>query len=509
MQTLTADEFKKKYGADATNAFDASQSNQNKDSSLWAEIQDIAARHKQENQQILSQPLANNNTSDPFNSLAPKNGGNFGETLARGTELAASNAGGILETAGAGLSKIPVVGPAGSAVVGAIGGAAKSGFNAITDKLAGTKFFQEAAAGLPEGNKTEQALRTASAGGQIAGDVLAADGSAYGLGKTAEGTSALASKIPKVEGRGPEPPAGPAGPSTLDEATTYLKGAVNDITPSRQGLIDHNIAKALDLTPSDLSNIEASTGNQVGKWMADNNLIGTNKATTQSAIDAFKTQNYNAVRSEIGKVTQSYKPTQVPRFIDALKAIKGQIDGTVGLEKVNAEIDNLLKKKTVTLNDVQRAKELMDDHFSLYKVTGDVASGVAKQGLANVRSGLKDFIEKQVQKYTGADIREMNNNVSTARSLSDAITTRSPRGLTRANITNRDVMTGLGLTYFGTPLLGIAYVLVKKLATSPTVRLRVARYLDQLTDAQRLKISEQLQKGSIPPDIQKITEPLL
>ncbi len=265
----------------------------------------------------------------------------------------------------------------------------------------------------------------------------------------------------------------------------------------------------MDLTPSDLSNIEASTGNQVGKWMADNNLIGTNKATTQSAIDAFKTQNYNAVRSEIGKVTQSYKPTQVPRFIDALKAIKGQIDGTVGLEKVNAEIDNLLKKKTVTLNDVQRAKELMDDHFSLYKVTGDVASGVAKQGLANVRSGLKDFIEKQVQKYTGADIREMNNNVSTARSLSDAITTRSPRGLTRANITNRDVMTGLGLTYFGTPLLGIASVLVKKLATSPTVRLRVARYLDQLTDAQRLKISEQLQKGSIPPDIQKITEPLL
>ena len=48
-------------------------------------------------------------------------------------------------------------------------------------------------------------------------------------------------------------------------------------------------------------------------------------------------------------------------------------------------------------------------------MTGEVGQGVAKEGLANVRKELKDFIESQVAKETGADIRIMNNNVATAK----------------------------------------------------------------------------------------------
>lgn len=477
MKTLTQEEFKKMYGADAIKAFDApTQDN----SGLFDTIKADLAKRGQENLNILEQS---------------KKDTSLGGNIAGGFKLAANTAGGVGDVIGNTLNKIPGVKP----VTEAIG----KGFNAVTDKLAGTKFFQEASQGLQPGNALEKGLSVAQSGGEIAGNILATDVGVRGAAKTGEVAAQVPSKIAEAI---PKPP--PGGSGGLGEVGTYLKGAIKDVTPTVQNTIDHQIAKALDLTPGDLSNIEASTGNQVGRWLADNNLIGTNKVTTQAAIDDFFKQNYAAVRSEIGKVTQTYKPSQIPRYTDALKAIQIQIKDTLGLEKVNAEIDNLLRKTSVTLNDVQRVKELMDDHFSLYKVTGDVASGVMKEGLANVRTGLKDFIEAQVMKYTKADIRALNNNVSTARSLSDAITTRSPRGLTRANITNRDIMTGLGLTYFGTPLLGLAYVFLKKLVTSPTVRLRIARYLDQLSDEQKAKISLQLQQGKVPADIQKIAAPL-
>ncbi len=494
METLTADQFKEKYGTIASMQFDMNEQKDQRNTSLWQEIQDIAAKHKQENQQILSQPSTD-----------------LGENIAKGTELAASNAGGVLETAGAGLSRIPVIGPAGKAIVGAIGGAAKSGFNALTDKLAGTKFFGEAAAGLPEGNRTEQALRTTSAVGQIAGDITAADAGAYGLGKTAEGASAVTSKIPKVaeDVAPPSGPSGPGGMQSMYDAAASLKsklpGAIQELIPSTQGFINHNVARALDLTPGDINNLLQSTGNDL-TWLAKNNLIGTDKMTTRGLIQKFFTDNYDAVRGEIAKVDTPYSATKVPYLTDALKQMAADTQDVMGLEATNKELTNLLKKDTVTLKDVQRVKELMDDQYSLYKVTGDVMAGRAKQGLANARQSLKGFIEKEVADATGADIKAMNNNVQTARALDDAIETRDPKGLTRANLTTRDWMMGMGLTYFGTPFLGVAAVLIKKIATNPATRLKVARYLDELSDAQKLNVSEELAKGNVPKEIEKVIQ---
>lgn len=470
MQTLTADEFKNKYGGIAASKFTLTPPEEGMFSSMKNDI------------------MARGQTN---NDLLSSTGPSALDAVDTGFKVAANTAGGVGEVAGEALKRIPVVGGLMSQAGKAIG----AGFNAVTDKLAGTKFFQDAAANLEPGNPIEKGLSIASSGGQIAGDILGADVGAGALETAAKIPSKAGETIASI----PKP--------NLGGMTKSVSTAVKDVVPTTQSLIDHNVAKALDLSPGDLSNIEKSTGNGVGKFLADNNLIGTNKATTQALIQGFFKQNYDAVRTEIGKVKNVYKMAQIPGYADALNEIEKKITGVPGLEKEAVQVDNLLHaNKPITLNDAQAVKELLDKHFSLYKVTGDVGESVAKEGLANIRTKLKSFIETEVKKNTGEDISSMNNNVATSKSLGNAIETRSPKGLTRANLTSRDIMMGMGLTYFASPLVGVAAVFIKKLATSPTARLRFARYLDQKSDAYRAKISEALKNGAVPPEVEKVIE---
>lgn len=296
--------------------------------------------------------------------------------------------------------------------------------------------------------------------------------------------------------------------ANVGKAVTGVKKIAGEVIPSTERIVNSQVSKALDLTAGDVKNINLSTGNEVGQFLADKNLIRDNKDETIKALTDFYDESYKSVRSEIGKVTKTYSPSSVPRYTEALKAIKKQVDGVPGLQKVSVEVENLLNKgkKSITLNDAQRVKELMDEHFNLYKVTGDVKEGVAKEGLANMRTDLKEFIEKEVKNSTGADIKTLNNEVSTSRSTLNAIEERSTRGLTSSNLKIGDLGTfGVG-SMFGGPLPGLAALVAKKIAESSAVRLKVARWLDGISDARKLKIKESLNKGEVPPDLLQVVE---
>ncbi len=305
------------------------------------------------------------------------------------------------------------------------------------------------------------------------------------------------------------------------EAAAPLKSAVRDIVPTTENVVNHQVTQALDLTASDVKNISKATGNEVGQFLADKNLIGENVPATQGLLKNFFKKNYDLVRTEIGKVTKPYKQTEVPRYTEALMELKKQVKDVPGLQKVNAEVDGLLakagsenkrgnfmpnKKAQITLNDVQRVKELMDDHFNLYKVTGDVKEGVAKEGLSNIRGDLRGFIEKQVEKNTGTDIKELNNNVSTAKSIMGAIEDRSTAGLTRSHLSTGDYGAFIGGTAVGGPVAGAVAVFLKKLYQSPSIKLRIAKYLDTLSDAKKAAIEADLQSGKVPAELQSIAK---
>ena len=211
------------------------------------------------------------------------------------------------------------------------------------------------------------------------------------------------------------------GARTVKDVSKSVGKVSGEIIPSADRIVNFQVSKALDLTAGDIKNINLATGNEVGEFLATKNLIRGNKTETTKALQEFFDTNYKTVREEIGKVKKTYKRSEVPRYEQSLKEIQKQVGETTGLESATKEINNLLKKKTVTLEDAQRVKELLDEHFSLYKVTGDVKEGVTKQGLSNLRKELKSFIEKEVKDTTGVDIGKLNNEVSTAKSTLNAI----------------------------------------------------------------------------------------
>lgn len=488
MKTLTDKEFKSVYGDAALSQLNKAVQTNDTQTGFFNSLKNDLAQRGQNNANIYNQSISAGDTS-------------LGNSIEGGMKLAANTAGGLGDVAGEALKRIPIVG----GVLNAAGNAIKSGFNTVTNKLADTNFFKEAAAGSSPTSPVEKGLSVASSGGEVAGNILGADQGAGMLNASKDIAATVPSRVSSAVDSIPKPTIQGAY-NTASDLVNRLPSAVQDVIPTAQNTIDHQLTKALDLTAGDLGKIEAKTGNQAAKWLSDYDLIKTNKATTQAAIDAFKTQNYNAVRSEIGKVGKFYTEEQIPRFKQALGILKNNINKVPGLEQENVAVDNLLKKNLISLEDVQKVKELLDDHFNLYNALGDVAENTTKQGLAKIRNDLQVFIEDKVKEYTGADIRMLNNNVSTARSISDAITKRSPKGLTSANLTTRDVMMTMGLTYFGSPIVGIAALLVKKLVTSPTARLRFARWLDQKGDAYRAQLSEALQKGKVPPEAQKVID---
>ena len=296
----------------------------------------------------------------------------------------------------------------------------------------------------------------------------------------------------------------------IAERTQVARQVARDIIPSREQVINFQATRALDLTQGDVKNIANSTGNEVGEWLAQKNLIRNTKESTQEAVEELFGRRYGEVRDNINSVLNNYSVKSIPSYRKTLNAIKRQIDGVPGLEVDNKLVSNLLKKKTLKLADVQEAKELLDDHFSLYRATGDVKEGAMKEGIRNLRKDLRSFIEKEVLDNTGVDIKPLNNDVATSRGISEAITARSTRGLTRSSLTLGDIGTfGTG-TAFGNPLFGAALVFGKKVIESPAVRLRFAKWMDKLSDAKKIKVRQDLKSGKVPTglpeDIKKALE---
>lgn len=289
-------------------------------------------------------------------------------------------------------------------------------------------------------------------------------------------------------------------------ATQGIRNAAGEIVPTADRIVNDQVTKALQLTSSDVKNIESSTGNVVGQFMAEHNLIGSNLKETENLVNDFFDTNYKAVREEVGKVTTKYKPTEIPRYKQSLTELKGQIDGVAGQETKLAEIDTLLKKKTASLADAQRAKELIDDLNSLYKAGGDAKEGVIKQGLVTMRKDLQTFIEKEVKKNTGADIAALNNKVSTSKGILKAAEARATSGITSSNIKMGDLgVFGTG-SFIGGPLVGGALVIGKKIMESPAIRFRVAKFFDALSDARKLKLTKEFADGVVPKELEQVVQ---
>lgn len=484
MQTLTQEEFKKIYGENGLKTV-------------------LANSNTTTPTQTSSTGLIDNVSSDIANRstkvgdiLNRKDTGIITkgvQTFGQGAGMAAN----VIEQVA---NKIPGVEQATKAVGTGINWLATSNLSPIKhlgDIIGSNKALQEATRLYDTDTNFKDSVDAVTNIARLGGDVsVAMDAANFTTNVTKKLTNSVKNITPEITG---------AITNTSKKVVGATEHVIKDVVPSLDKIANEEVTKALQLTAGDVKNIEASTGNVVGRFMADKNLIGNNLSETQKLVKDYFKINYDTVRTEISKVKDIYTQSQVPRFTQALTELKNQVSGVAGQELKLKEIDNLLKKKQVSLNDVQRVKELVDNTYNLYSVMGDVKEGVAKQGFANMRSEMKKFIESKVKKITGTDISQLNNNVSTSKAIMDAAELRSTSGLTKSNFKIGDL--GIfGIGSFVNPLFGAALLFAKKVIESPSMRFRIAKFVDGISDARKLKLQQDLSKGVVPEELKKLSQ---
>lgn len=285
---------------------------------------------------------------------------------------------------------------------------------------------------------------------------------------------------------------------------------ISDITPTISSTQKNQVVKALDLTQGDLSNISKKTGNDVTEFIIGNKLL---KKTPEEIASALKDNRASAKElrnSEIAKVTATYTPEQVPGVVKGLDTILKDIDNVAGLETVADEIRTLRQKESFTLEDVQKAKDLIDDNSNIYSKLGDTNASKIARGLDNIRSGIKTFIEDEVSKATqgATDIKKLNNDIQTSYAIEDAINNRSTRDLTRQKLSLTDNIVLFGGGAAINPILGIGLVVGKKIIESPSFRLAFTDLLSSQPINKVKTIINEVKNKNISPETQKLLNEL-
>ena len=280
---------------------------------------------------------------------------------------------------------------------------------------------------------------------------------------------------------------------------------VGSILPDGKNLQAGEIVKALELTQGDLQKITKSSGNNASDFIAQRNLIRNTPDETVFALKDVKDSTMKLVRDEIAKVSKTYSQKDIPTIKSGMEVILKGVDETPGLEDVAGEIRGLLSKENYTLSDIQRAKELIDQNSDIYSKFGDVKASSQSRGLDNIRKDIRSFIEKEVDTATGGqtNIRQLNNDVQTAKEISDAIINRQQRALTRQNVSLSDMVILVG-GLATDPITGIAVLAGKKALENPAFRLGLAKALQKQPIKAVQKALEEVKNKTVSKESQAL-----
>lgn len=297
--------------------------------------------------------------------------------------------------------------------------------------------------------------------------------------------------------------------NTVKNSTTGR--IASEVIPTATDIQRNQVVKALDLTQGDLASISKKTGNDVTDFIVSKELIKETPEQIADSLNDFRKSTRELRNNEISRVSPmtAYNKTDVPFVYKGLEEVKKGIDGIVGLENEVAKIDNLLTKEQLSLDEIQLAKDLIDDNSSIYSKLGDVKSSATAKGLDKLRKDTKVFIEDEVSRLTNGEtnIKQLNNDIQTSYAIEDAINTRSTRNLTRAKISLGDwAALGVGTTI--NPALGIGLYIGKKIIETPSFRLAFVKALNAQPVKNIRKILNEVKNKTVSQETQKLINQL-
>lgn len=187
-------------------------------------------------------------------------------------------------------------------------------------------------------------------------------------------------------------------------------------------------AKKLEYVSNTLKETGDDVDNVAG-WMQERWVAWT-KNQIISKLDDEATKTFKAVRTAIEQADWISGPIKDKSVDGALRELIKVTKGVNSPEKqaVYKELQKMLlksKKSGLSLKEIQKVKESMDDILDLYTVAGDVKAWVQKSDLSQLRSNIRKLLETNVKKTIGTDIGVLNRDTAVAKQLAKSIKYKS------------------------------------------------------------------------------------
>jgi len=174
------------------------------------------------------------------------------------------------------------------------------------------------------------------------------------------------------------------------------------------------VAKALKETWDDVDN--------VANWMFERDINWSKDAIVKK-LNTVATQSKNKVKTVVANATWTHKPQSIWWALDELIDTIWTPKSTS--QKKKLEEINILKSKFdsdgLTLEEVQKVKESMDDILDIYTIAGDAKAWAKKADLAGLRRDIRGFIEDTATSQWLWDVKAMNKDVAVSKQLSKFI----------------------------------------------------------------------------------------
>ncbi len=244
-----------------------------------------------------------------------------------------------------------------------------------------------------------------------------------------------------------------------------------------------------------------ATPEDVGKWILDRVKPWNKQEIAEQLIQHAQKTKW-AVDEALASIPTYYKNPEAKK---ALMQIRSELEWKVWLEDKLAKIDELLAKPDYTLSELNAVKRELDDMYNLYTKTWDPTAGLKAEWLRNVRANIRGFIENEAEKLW-VNVRKLNNETSTARGLADGILRKDSADWVRELLTafapsgaGAAIWAGQSIYRWNDPMTVLRDALIggvaTKLATSTTVRTRIASALNKLVPKELSALENYIKSG--------------
>lgn len=342
--------------------------------------------------------------------------------------------------------------------LGKVGEVIGKGFSWLTNKLADTKLLKDIgeleAEGYVDTSKLREVLGTASAGGQIAGDILVVD----------QATKAVSSGVKTIK-------------TGVEKVSTKLGEELNKVKLSGGVLPESSeiMNRVARLKPKDFNDFNRIAGETPGEYLTRTGNFGSPDKIITREAQKF-TNSVKAVDAEFAKMPGIFQDKSIVQALKGLyeKALNTSSGGVKSpiLGKVTNWI-NKYKAGGLTMEDINAVKRLFEREIKLgYNKMGVNPDIITKA--TNVDSALRQFQFSKAAELGFKNVDLLNKQTQISKFLINKLGEQvvGQSGLNAMSLTDWIMVSG------GDPT-SVAGFLTKKFLSSKAVQAKIAEYLNK------------------------------